>query len=156
MRAWIGKEVEGFERGKDTLFVEETNLTEETLLRIEDFITQDCALYFGAAEKRFVSISDSFLFALARLVQSKKDSGILVECVFEMALADVIVFSGKLRDYKIITRIDESLLRDNRLLKIRRGNDIYLFNGRDVVVNRILDDELSCMRYKNDKMIVED
>lgn len=156
MKVWSGEEVEGFNLGARTLFVEEQLLTEETVERLEGLIDKDCVLYFGAAEKKFVDIQDDFLKSLRELIYSKQRTGINVSCVFEMSLQDVIVFSSRVSSYKVITRVDEEILRPTRPLKIRRGNDIYIFDGKSVAVNHISNKELACMRYKNDKIILED
>lgn len=156
MKVWRGNEVEGANTGVCTLFVEERELTKETIERLEEFVDRDCVLYFGAAEKSFMLISEDFLNALKELILAKRQTGISVKCTFEMSLQDCIMYSSRVSSYKIITRIDENILRDSRPLKVRHGNDIYVFDGKSVSVNCISDEELACMRYKDDVMLLED
>lgn len=156
MKVWRGNEVEGVEVGVCTLFVQEQMLTKETIERLEEFVDRDCVLYFGAAEKSFILIDESFLNALKELIAAKRQKGISVKCTFEMSLQDAIMYSSRVSSYKIITRIDENILRDSRPLKIRHRNYVYVFDGKSVSVNRISDKELACMRYEDDVMLLED
>lgn len=62
MRIWKGKEMEGRESGRDTLFIESRALGTRQLVKTQEFIESEGIrrLYFGAGKVDVLGVSDGF------------------------------------------------------------------------------------------------
>jgi hypothetical protein len=124
MRAWVGNELEGVDRGVKTLFVRGCSVDCAKVIEILEKYDDVCRVYFGAGREDLLEIEK-----IGDLLLYTSGS---IELICEVSLSGLTAFTEMTKEFEafdqVIVRMDNPLfdaLGLSDVVKIDSGDDVY-------------------------------
>ena len=148
MKIWLGKEQEGKDIGKLTLFVESDKINDKVIETIEKYIPEDCKrIYFGAGRKDVKNI-----FLIPTNIKFLSDYDIIIETSYRnlKRIPDLLFYNWKiiltLRTHKeLVKKIQKSnydisfKIDDYKSLCLYEDKPTFIRNLSDLKKNKYND-----------------
>lgn len=152
-RAWIGKELEGFEKGEPTLFIEGLNIDGHEVIKLIESITESppSRVYLGAGGKGLETITNYISFLL---FTQKYNLNIMVELYenqYELLPKDFLSSN--------VINVTYSVKSDNvkfiKYFKLDTGKDVTVINIANSNLSTNSLEGLTDGLYTEDKLIYD-